>query len=138
MKMAKDMTSTPWDTQAIGAAAIVTAPDGSEVRVLCASDRGSMIRFALKPGGISKAVAHKTVEEIWYVVAGQGRLWRKAGEREEITELTLGLSLTISAGIQFQFHNHGAALLEIVAVTMPPWPGEDEAYPVAGIWEAAL
>ena len=136
--MAKDMTSNPWDTQVIGEAAVVTAPDGSEVHILCANERGSMIRFSLKPGGVSKAIAHRTVEEIWYVVAGQGRLWRKVGEIEEITDLGPGLSVTIPAGTRFQFHNHGAAVLEIVAVTMPPWPGEDEACPVAGIWEAAI
>jgi hypothetical protein len=37
-----------------------------------AATRGSMISFSLAPGTVSRAVAHKTVEEIWYVVAGCG------------------------------------------------------------------
>jgi mannose-6-phosphate isomerase-like protein (cupin superfamily) len=130
------MTSDAWDTQEIGAAPVVTAPDGSEVRILCATARGSMIVFALRPGAVSRPVAHRTVEEIWYVTVGRGRLWRKLGDREEITDLASGLSLTIPTGSQFQFRNDGDAPLQIVAVTMPPWPGDGEAYPVAGIWEA--
>jgi mannose-6-phosphate isomerase-like protein (cupin superfamily) len=127
-----------WDAKQIGDAAVVTAPDGSEVRVLCATERGSMILFTLRSGAISRAVAHRTVEEIWYVTAGRGRLWRKLGNQEEVTELAPSLSLTIPVGTQFQFRNDGAAPLEIVAVTMPRWPGEDEADAVAGIWEATV
>jgi mannose-6-phosphate isomerase-like protein (cupin superfamily) len=71
------MTSTPWDTQEIAMAPLVTAPDGSAVRVLCATARGGTATFTLEPGAVPKAVVHWTVEEIWYVAAGQGRLWRK-------------------------------------------------------------
>jgi mannose-6-phosphate isomerase-like protein (cupin superfamily) len=132
------MPSTVWDTKQISEASIVTAPDGSEVRILCAIDRGSMIRFELPAGAISKAMAHRSVVEIWYVAAGKGRLWRKHGDSEEVTAPEPGLSLTIPTGTRFQFRNDGNGLLQIVAVTMPPWPGEGEAYPVAGIWEAAI
>jgi hypothetical protein len=59
------MNSTAWDTQEIGSAPALTAPDGSDVRVLCATERGSMISFALPPGAVSRPVAHRTVEEIW-------------------------------------------------------------------------
>jgi len=132
------MTPRVWDTQEIGAATRVTAPDGSTVSILCASARGSMISFALPPGAVSRAVAHKTVEEIWYVVAGQGRLWRRSDGAEEIVDLAPGLSLTIPVGAQFQFRNDGDAPLQIVAVTMPPWPGESEAYAAIGAWAAKL
>jgi mannose-6-phosphate isomerase-like protein (cupin superfamily) len=132
------MTATPWNTQEIGTASVVTAPDGSEVRILCATGRGSMISFVLQPGAVSKPVAHRTVEEIWYVVAGWGHLWRKQGDVEEVTELAPGVSLTIPVGTQFQFRNNGSGALQIIAVTMPPWPGEDEAYATAGMWETTI
>jgi mannose-6-phosphate isomerase-like protein (cupin superfamily) len=135
---AKDMPSMGWDTQEIGDAPVVAAPDGSEVRVLCATKRGSMISFALAPGAVSKPVAHRTVEEIWYVVGGRGRVWRKLGEKEEIAELAPGLSLTVPAGTRFQFRNDGGAVLQVVAVTMPPWPGEHEARAADGIWPVNL
>jgi len=136
--MAEDKTLTPWKTQAIGAAPRAIAPDGSTVHVLSATTRGSMIRFALSPGRVSRAVAHQTVEEIWYVVAGTGRLWRRLGEAEEVTELAPGMSLTIPTGASFQFRNDGDQPLDIVAVTMPPWPGDDEALRGAGLWQPAI
>ena len=128
------MPSTAWDAKQIGDAAVVVAPDGSEVRILCATARGSMIRFTLQPGAISKAVAHRTVEEIWYVVGRRGRLWRKLDDFEEIIDLAPGLSLTIPVGAHFQFRCDGDQPLEIVAVTMPPWPGDDETFNVSGVW----
>ena len=128
----------PFETRWAAAGPDAIAPDGSEVRLLCATSRASMARFTLRPGAVSKAVVHRTVEEIWFITGGSGRMWRKTGEREEVTELAAGCSLTIPAGTHFQFRNDGAAPLEAVAVTMPPWPGEDEAYAVTGPWQATL
>lgn len=114
------------------------APDGSEVRLLCATPRGSMAHFRLPPGAVARPVAHRTVEELWYVVAGSGRLWRRLGERDEVVQLEPGVSATIPTGAHFQFRNDGADSLDIIAVTIPPWPGADEAYAVSGPWPAVV
>jgi mannose-6-phosphate isomerase-like protein (cupin superfamily) len=115
-----------------------TAPDGSEVRVLCATPRGSMALFTLASGMISKAVAHRSVEEIWYVTRGRGRMWRRDTTREEVVEIVPGMSLAIPAGTRFQFRCDGDEPIEAVGVTMPPWPGMDEAEIVEGIWPATV
>ncbi len=112
----------------------VLAPDGSEVRILVSSARGSMAHFRLHPGQVSQAIVHRSVDEVWYVTAGQGRIWRKVGVAEQITELLPGLSLTIPVGTSFQFRCDGNGPLDIVGVTMPPWPGPDEAMFVEGRW----
>ena len=112
----------------------VLAPDGSEVRVLAAASRGSMAQFTLPPGAVSKAVAHHTVEELWLVIGGIGRMWRKLGAREVIVDLAPGVSLAIPVGVHFQFRNDGHEPLDCVGVTMPAWPGMDEAYEVRGVW----
>jgi mannose-6-phosphate isomerase-like protein (cupin superfamily) len=112
------------------------APDGSEVRLLAAAGRGSMAHFTLPPGAVSRAVAHRTVEELWFFKAGRGRIWRKLGAEETIVETHAGLSINIPLGTHFQFRCDGAEPLEAVGVTMPPWPGMDEAYEVEGIWKA--
>ena len=130
--------SAGFDTRHIAEAPDAIAPDGSEVRLLGALARGSMAAFRLAPGCVSKAVAHRTVEEIWYFIAGQGRMWRRLGEAEEVTEVGPGVSVTIPTGVHFQFRCDGSEPLEAVAVTMPPWPGADEAYPVAGKWEPTV
>jgi mannose-6-phosphate isomerase-like protein (cupin superfamily) len=113
----------------------VMAPDGAEVRVLCQTSRGSMAHFSLPPGGIAKAVAHRTIDEIWYVVSGHGQMWRKHGDQEEIVEMRPGLSLTIPLATQFQFRADGDEPLAAVGVAIPPWPSMDEAYVVEGPWQ---
>ena len=83
---------------------------------------------------MSLAVAHRTVEEIWFFVEGQGEVWRKHGSREEVTAVAPGVSLTIPTGVHFQFRNTGSSPLRFLCVTIPPWPGGDEAYRVPGHW----
>lgn len=112
----------------------VLAPDGSEVRILASTPRGSMAHFSLPVGQVSQAVAHHTVEEIWFIVSGRGEMWRKSGDVETTVSLSAGLSLTIPVGTHFQFRNTGSEPLNAVGVTMPPWPGMNEAYSVTGKW----
>lgn len=112
----------------------VTAPDGSDVRVLLALSGGSMAHFELASGRTSLAVAHRTVAEIWYVLQGRGEMWRKLNDQEAIVALEPSLCLTLPVGTHFQFRSLGDEALAVLGVTMPPWPGEDEAYEVAGKW----
>jgi mannose-6-phosphate isomerase-like protein (cupin superfamily) len=110
------------------------APDGSEIRLLPRLSGGSMVHCALPPGGVSLAVTHRTVEEIWYVVEGWGQLWRQSRDREEVTDLRPGLAVTIPLGTRFQFRSAESGPLRFVIVTMPPWPGADEALRVEDHW----
>ena len=122
-------------TKMLGAAPDALAPDGSEVRLLAALNGGSFAHFTLPPGKVSQAVAHRTVEEIWYVVSGDGEVWRKLHGEAHVTPVKPGVALTIPLGTCFQFRA-GPYGLSFVAATMPPWPGADEAYAVAGHWES--
>ncbi len=132
----RDEVQVVFSTVQLPDVADVMAPDGSEVRLLCQTSRSSMAHFALAPGGISKAVAHHSVEEIWFVLAGVGRMWRRLGEHAEIVEVSQGTSLVIPVGAHFQFRNDGDKTFAAVATTMPPWPGAGEAYFVDGVWPA--
>ena len=111
------------------------APDGSQVRVLLRFAGGSMGHFRLDPGQTSKPVAHRSVEELWYVLSGRGDIWRRQAGREEVTPLQPGDCLSIPLGTAFQFRCTGSAPFNAVAVTMPPWPGDGEAYAVDGPWQ---
>ena len=112
----------------------VTAPDGSDVRILLTRPAGGMAHFALAAGETSRAIKHRTVEEIWYVLGGRGEMWRSLDDQEEVTPLAAGICLTIPVGTAFQFRSLGPDPLTAVAVTMPPWPGPDEAVFVDGKW----
>ncbi|MBV9206140.1 MAG: cupin domain-containing protein [Actinobacteria bacterium] len=113
------------------------APDGSDVRVLLRTGRGSMAHFELGAGRVSRAVTHRSVDEIWYILTGHGEMWRRQGERQETVALTPGTCVSIPAGTHFQFRAGAGGALAAVGVTMPPWPGADEAYPVSGPWAAS-
>ncbi len=126
-------------TMILPAAADVLAPDGSEVRILLARPGGSMAHFTLPPGQVTRAVRHRTVEEIWYVLQGEGEMWRSAAGHDEITALAPGICLTIPVGTSFQFRTIGDESLAAIAITMPPWPGADEAeLTQGGLWAPKL
>jgi mannose-6-phosphate isomerase-like protein (cupin superfamily) len=114
----------------------VIAPDGSEVRVLATTARGSAAHFLLQAGQTAAAVRHRTVEEIWYVLSGAGEIWRSDGVESDIARLAAGVCLTIPVGTAFQFRCTGEEPLAVFGVTMPPWPGASEAELVEGPWTA--
>ena len=114
------------------------APDGSDVRILLGLKGGGFAHFELAPGQTSVAVAHRTVEEIWFFLTGRGEMWRELEGIEEIVPVEHGVCITIPVGAKFQFRNFGDTPLAAVAVTMPPWPGSGEAYKVEGKWEATV
>ena len=129
------MASAPsFATKTLAAEPDATAPDGSAVRLLLALGGGSMAHFELPAGAVSHAVAHQTVEEIWYVLSGRGALWRKSDEGERIEPLAAGTAIAIPLGTAFQFRAEEGAPLAFIAVTMPPWPGMAEALAAAGPW----
>ena len=121
-------------TRRLPAVRDAVAPDGSHVRVLLALSGGSMAHFELAPGETSIAVRHRTVEEIWFFLAGRGEMWRRQDGREEIVAVAPGVCLTIPLGTDFQFRSFGDEPLAALGVTMPPWPGDDEACLIAGKW----
>src|SRR5580692_5869547 len=90
-------------TKALGEKPDAIAPDGTAVRLLAALAGGSFAHFELPAGAVSHAVAHRTVEEIWYFVGGVGQVWRRQGETESVADVGPGVSLTIPLGTHFQF-----------------------------------
>lgn len=111
------------------------APDGTEIRLLLTMKGGGLVHCTLLPKGVSSAVKHKTVEEIWYFIEGQGEVWRKQETREESIKVSPGTCITIPVGTKFQIENTGEEPLCFIISTMPPWPGEDEAINVQDHWE---
>lgn len=127
---------TPFESHTLPADCDVLAPDGSQIRLLHSLDAVSVAHCRLPAGAVTIPVQHRTVEEVWYIIAGAGEVWRRQNEREETLAVAAGTSLTIPLGTQFQFRALGAAPLDIIIVTSPPWPGEDEAVVLdAGRWQ---
>ncbi len=108
------------------------APDGSEVRLLARTATGSAASFRLAAGATAVAVRHRTVDEIWFVVAGRGDLWLADDDGERVVALRPGTCVAITCGTRFQFRADDE--LDVFGVTIPPWPGDDEAVRVDGPW----
>ncbi|OQY99739.1 MAG: hypothetical protein B6D35_08690 [Candidatus Brocadia sp. UTAMX2] len=111
------------------------APDGSEIRLLTKTKTGEISHATLPPKGVSLAVRHKSVDEIWYFISGKGQVWRRQGNQEEVVDAEPGTCLTIPVGTHFQFRNTGSEPLCFAIATIPPWPGPDEAVQVNGKWD---
>lgn len=127
-----------FSTTRLPADPIATAPDGTDVRLLLTLAGGSAAHFTLASGKTSLAVTHRTVEEIWYFLGGQGEMWRKQGDREEVVPVASGVSVTVPLGTHFQFRCFEGEPLVFIAITIPPWPGETEAFAVPGKWEPTV
>ena len=123
-----------WHTASVKPDYDLLAPDGSQIRLLVQVASGSLVHCTLPPGGVTQAVQHRSVEEVWFCVAGQGQLWRRTPTAEAVTDLQPGVAVTIPVGTDFQFRTVGAEPLQVVITTMPPWPGADEAFAVDGCW----
>ena len=126
----------------------VTAPDGSEIRLLVDGRQGgsksSLVEVTLGPGRITRPVRHRSVEEVWYVLEGTGQVWRcrpdADPENVSAVDVKPGDALVIPTGWSFQFSAGQDGPLRFLCHTTPPWPGEDEAVPVAqgGLGEATV
>jgi len=110
------------------------APDKSEIRLLFSMHGGGLAHCVLPSQAVTQAVEHKTVEEIWYVLAGKGEIWRRKESFEQIVDLSPQTCITIPVHTQFQFRNTGKDSLVILIATMPPWPGKQEAIQVKNFW----
>jgi mannose-6-phosphate isomerase-like protein (cupin superfamily) len=114
---------------------LVIAPDGSDVRLLLDGQHGasrcSLVEVSIEAGAVSRPVRHRSVEEAWYVLAGTGRVWRCPPDSpvQEAAPVSVapGDALVIPAGWAFQFAADAGQPLRFLCVTMPPWPGMDEA-----------
>jgi mannose-6-phosphate isomerase-like protein (cupin superfamily) len=111
------------------------SPAGAAIRHLIEGETGSMIHSTVPPGQVNRATVHATVSEFWHVLAGEGQIWRRDDSDEETTVLTTGVSIDIPVGTVFQYRCTGDDPLQFLCISMPRWPGEEEATFVQGPWE---
>ncbi len=112
------------------------APDGTELRELMPLGDGELWHATLDPGSVSHPVRHKQVTERWLFTGGEGELWLKRADGEEVLVVRRGVVVSISPGVAFQFKSTSATALEFFGRTTPKFPGPHEAEPVAGRWRA--
>jgi mannose-6-phosphate isomerase-like protein (cupin superfamily) len=114
------------------------APDGSRIYPLIRTDQASVGIIELRPGQVTAPVYHLTIEEVWYVLEGRGKLWRKLQTEDVTVDLEAGTCVDIPTGAAFQFRSDGEYPLRMLMLTIPPWPGPDEAVGSGGAWEPGI
>ena len=110
------------------------SPAGAEIRILVDGETGSMIHSTVPPGQVNRATVHATVSEFWHVLSGQGQIWRRDATGEETTDLVPGVSIDIPVGTAFLYRCTGEPL-QFLCISMPRWPGAQEARIIEGPWE---
>ncbi len=114
------------------------SPAGADIRFLVDGERGNMIHSTVPAHQVNRATVHATVSEFWYVLEGQGEIWRNDGVESCITALVPGTAIDIPVGTAFQYRNVSDMELKFICIAMPPWPGNSEATHVEGIWQPTV
>ena len=114
------------------------SPAGAEIRYLMSGDRGNMIHSTVPAYQVNRATVHATVSEFWYILEGNGEIWREEEGVSSVVELTPGIAIDIPVGTSFQYRSTSSEALKFICIAMPPWPGEKEASHVEGIWKPTV
>lgn len=114
------------------------SPAGAEIRYLVDGKTGNMIHSTVPPHQVNKATVHATVSEFWYILEGNGEIWRDDGHESGVTPLVPGTAIDIPVGTSFQYRNVSDQELKFICIAMPPWPGDQEATYVPGMWEPTV
>ena len=114
------------------------SPAGADARVLIRGTTGDMIHSTVPPHQVNRATVHATVSEFWFVLEGQGEIWRDDGKENNVAVLVPGTSIDIPVGTAFQYRNVSDVPLKFICITMPPWPGPSEATFVTGTWQPTV
>jgi mannose-6-phosphate isomerase-like protein (cupin superfamily) len=125
----------PMQTRSFPSAPGGRSPAGAEIRYLLDGETGTMIHSTVPPGQVNRATVHATVSEFWHVLSGRGQIWRRDVTGEQTTVLERGVSIDLPVGTAFQYRCTGDEPLQFLCISMPRWPGDQEATVIKGPWK---
>ena len=79
------------------------ALDNTEIRLLLENNYGGLAHGFMHPNSISAAITHRTVHETWFILSGQGLMWRKIDDIEQLDELKPNTIIEMPLGVEYQF-----------------------------------
>jgi mannose-6-phosphate isomerase-like protein (cupin superfamily) len=100
--------------------------DGSAIRELVGilsgnASRQSVAEATVPPGGETVEHYHRTTEEVYLFLRGQGRM--RLGEEE--AEVRGGDTIVIPPGVRHKLFNEGSKPLVLLCCCAPPYRDED-------------
>ena len=114
------------DIRNIGQCEPFTTADGSEIRELLAHrnsciEKQSLAEARLPPGGATTPHHHPKTEEIYYILAGNGRM-QIGGETRDVRQ---GDAIAIPPGEQHTIANTGDCVLKFLCCCAPGYEHDD-------------
>jgi len=115
----------PWATNNMSENPDGQALDGCDVRLLTRTPFSSAIHCELPGGQTSQATINYWIHEIWFVISGEGAVWRTDGSFDQTVDVKAGSSITIPPQVTFQFRSTRKEPLVFVCFVAPPFPGPE-------------
>jgi mannose-6-phosphate isomerase-like protein (cupin superfamily) len=113
--------SKDWMTKKLPAEYDYVSPGGaSEIRLLPSFEQGEIVHARTHPEKPSIPGTLTGVGEFFYVLKGEGELWRATGRLEHVVSLHPGRCISIPPGISYQYRATGGPL-ELLVTTVPRW-----------------
>ena len=110
-----------WMTKKLPAEYDYVSPGGaSEIRLLPSFEQGEIVHARTHPEKPSIPGTLTGVGEFFYVLKGEGELWRATGRLEHVVSLHPGRCISIPPGISYQYRATGGPL-ELLVTTVPRW-----------------
>jgi len=102
----------------------VSPGGGAEIRYVLASPLGELTHAVCRTGEVAPTHLLPELDEAYYVLAGEGEIWRSAAKREAVTALRPGRWVQMPAGTRFQYRANRGSSLVFLVVVLPRWRPE--------------
>jgi mannose-6-phosphate isomerase-like protein (cupin superfamily) len=113
-----------WMTKALAAEYDYISPSGaSEIRLLPSFEQGELAHATALPDKPSNAATLTGIGELFYILSGNGELWRATGSLQHVVPLNPGRCVSLPPGIDYQYRAITAAMTFVV-LTVPRWERE--------------
>ena len=114
----------------------VSPGGGAEIRHIVSSPLGDLTHAVCPSGHVAPTHHLPELDEEYYVLAGEGEIWRATDEREAVTALRPGRWVQMPAGVRFQYRANRGSSLVFLVVVLPGWAPELFHTVPDGLWSA--
>jgi mannose-6-phosphate isomerase-like protein (cupin superfamily) len=97
---------------------------GAEIRHILSSPLGDLTHAVCPAGQVAPTHLLPALDEAYYVLAGEGEIWRSTDRRTGVTALVPGRWVQMPAGTKFQYRASRDASLVFLVVVLPTWRPE--------------
>jgi mannose-6-phosphate isomerase-like protein (cupin superfamily) len=127
--------STGWFTQALADKYdYMSLGEASEIRLFPSFEQGEIVHARALADRPSLAATLTGVGELFYVLEGEGELWRRTGQVEDVTKLFAGRCVSIPPGLDYQYRALGESM-EFLVTTMPRWTEDNWSKAKTRYWD---